>query len=238
MPAIWSKLIEAGFETGHAYAKALRMAKTCVGSTWCRYGVGDSVGFGVELENRYKGIRTPHKMKFGVSGCTRECSEAQGKDVGIIATENGWNLYVCGNGGMKPRHGDLLAADLDRETLIKYLDRFMMFYIRTGDKLQRTSVWLESLEGGIDYLRSVIINDKLGMNALLEQEIARLREKVICEWTETVNTPEAQVRFAHFINSDQRDPNVQIVSERAQHRPARPDERIPVTLIATEEANA
>ncbi|MGB2539073.1 nitrite reductase large subunit NirB [Hafnia paralvei] len=238
LPAIWSKLIEAGFETGHAYAKALRMAKTCVGSTWCRYGVGDSVGFGVELENRYKGIRTPHKMKFGVSGCTRECSEAQGKDVGIIATENGWNLYVCGNGGMKPRHGDLLAADLDRETLIKYLDRFMMFYIRTGDKLQRTAVWLESLEGGIDYLRSVIIDDKLGMNALLEQEMTRLREKVICEWTETVNTPAAQVRFAHFINSDQRDPNVQIVPERAQHRPARPDERIPVTLIATEEANA
>lgn len=140
--------------------------------------------------------------------------------------------------GMKPRHGDLLAADLDRETLIKYLDRFMMFYIRTGDKLQRTSVWLESLEGGIDYLRSVIIDDKLGMNALLEQEMTRLREKVICEWTETVNTPAAQVRFAHFINSDQRDPNVQIVPERAQHRPARPDERIPVTLIATEEANA
>ena len=110
------------------------MAKTCVGSTWCRYGVGDSVGLGVELENRYKGIRTPHKMKFGVSGCTRECSEAQGKDVGIIATEKGWNLYVCGNGGMKPRHADLLAADIDRETLIKYLDRFMMFYCVSGLK--------------------------------------------------------------------------------------------------------
>ncbi len=162
LPEIWRQLIEAGFETGHAYAKALRMAKTCVGSTWCRYGVGDSVGFGVELENRYKGIRTPHKMKFGVSGCTRECAEAQGKDVGIIATEKGWNLYVCGNGGMKPRHADLLAADLDRETLIKYLDRFMMFYIRTADKLTRTAPWLDNMEGGIDYLRSVIIDDKLG----------------------------------------------------------------------------
>jgi len=237
LPAIWHKLIAAGFETGHAYAKALRMAKTCVGSTWCLYSVGDSVGFGVELENRYKGIRTPHKMKFGVSGCTRECAEAQGKDVGIIATENGWNLYVCGNGGMKPRHADLLAADLSRATLITYLDRFMMFYIRTGDKLQRTSVWLESLEGGIDYLRSVIINDKLGINNKLEQEITTLRDKVICEWTETVNTPQAQVRFAHFINSDKRDPNVQVVSEREQHRPARPDERIPINLTATEEEN-
>jgi len=237
LPAIWRKLITAGFETGHAYAKALRMAKTCVGSTWCRYGVGDSAGLGVELENRYKSIRTPHKMKFGVSGCTRECAEAQGKDVGIIATENGWNLYVCGNGGMKPRHADLLAADLNRETLITYLDRFMMFYIRTADKLQRTSVWLENLEGGIDYLRSVIINDKLGINSTLEQEIAALRHNTICEWTETVNTPQAQVRFAHFINSDKRDPNVQVVAEGKQHRPARPNERLPVNTMVTEEEN-
>ncbi|MBW7981297.1 nitrite reductase large subunit NirB [Enterobacillus tribolii] len=238
LPAIWQKLLDAGFETGHAYAKALRMAKTCVGSTWCRYGVGDSVGLGVELENRYKGIRTPHKMKFGVSGCTRECAEAQGKDVGIIATENGWNLYVCGNGGMKPRHADLLAADLDRDTLVRYLDRFMMFYIRTADKLQRTSVWLEGLEGGIDYLRAVIADDKLGLNDQLEQEVARLRAAVVCEWRETVNTPQAQVRFSHFINSSQRDPSVQVVAEREQHRPARPEERIAVTLINTEESAA
>ena len=231
LPEIWRQLIEAGFETGHAYAKALRMAKTCVGSTWCRYGVGDSVGFGVELENRYKGIRTPHKMKFGVSGCTRECAEAQGKDVGIIATEKGWNLYVCGNGGMKPRHADLLAADLDRETLLSYLDRFMMFYIRTADKLTRTAPWLDNMEGGIDYLRSVIIDDKLGLNAHLEEELARLRAAVACEWTETVNNPAAQTRFKHFINSNQRDPNVQVVPEREQHRPATPYERIPVTLV-------
>ncbi|QKJ85314.1 Nitrite reductase large subunit [Paramixta manurensis] len=235
LPAIWKLLIDAGFETGHAYAKALRMAKTCVGSTWCRFGVGDSLGFGIELENRYKGIRTPHKMKFGVSGCTRECAEAQGKDVGIIATEKGWNLYVCGNGGMKPRHADLLAADLDRDTLVRYLDRFMMFYIRTADKLQRTSLWLESLDGGIDYLRKVIVEDKLGLNDHLEAEIARLRAAVVCEWTETVNDPQQQSRFAHFINSPLRDPNVQVVTERAQHRPARPVERIAVKIIAEEE---
>lgn len=189
------------------------------------------MGFGVELENRYKGIRTPHKMKFGVSGCTRECAEAQGKDVGIIATEKGWNLYVCGNGGMKPRHADLLAADLDRDTLIKYLDRFMMFYIRTADKLTRTASRLDNLEGGIDYLKSVIIDDKLGLNEQLESEMTRLREAVICEWTETVNTPAAQTRFKHFINSTQRDPNVQVVPEREQHRPATPYERIPVMLV-------
>lgn len=227
---IWRQLIEAGFEPVTRTPSAAD-GETCVGSTWCRYGVGDSVGFGVELENRYKGIRTPHKMKFGVSGCTRECAEAQGKDVGIIATEKGWNLYVCGNGGMKPRHADLLAADLDRDTLIKYLDRFMMFYIRTADKLTRTAPWLDNLEGGIEYLKSVIIDDKLGLNEHLEEEMARLRAAVVCEWTETVNTPAAQVRFKHFINSDKRDPNVQVVPEREQHRPATPYERIPVTLV-------
>ena len=225
LPAIWKELIDAGFESGHAYAKALRMAKTCVGSTWCRFGVGDSVGLGVELENRYKGIRAPHKFKLGVSGCTRECAEAQGKDIGVIATEKGWNLYVCGNGGMKPRHADLLAADLDRETLIRYLDRFLMFYIRTADKLQRTSVWFENLEGGIDYLRSVIIDDKLGINDELEKEMARIRQLFVCEWKETVNSPEAQIRFAHFINSPKRDDNVQFVAERQQHRPATFEER-------------
>ena len=235
LPAIWSQLIDAGFETGQAYAKALRMAKTCVGSAWCRYGVGDSLGFGIALENRYKGIRTPHKMKFGVSGCTRECAEAQGKDVGIIATEKGWNLYVCGNGGMKPRHADLLAADLDSDALLACLDRFMMFYIRTGDRLQRTSLWLESLEGGIDYLRSVIIDDKLGINSKLEAEMATLRARVSCEWKAAVNDPTQRARFAHFINSPQRDPNVQWVAERGQHRPARPEERIAVTLIEESE---
>ena len=235
LPAIWSQLIAAGFETGQAYAKALRMAKTCVGSAWCRYGVGDSLGFGIALENRYKGIRTPHKMKFGVSGCTRECAEAQGKDVGIIATEKGWNLYVCGNGGMKPRHADLLAADLDSDTLIAYLDRFMMFYIRTGDRLQRTSLWLESLEGGIDYLRSVIVDDKLGINSKLEAELSELSARVRCEWKEAVDDPTQQARFAHFINAPLRDPNVQMVAERSQHRPARPEERIAVTLIEESE---
>lgn len=238
LPAIWQQLIDAGFETGHAYAKALRMAKTCVGNSWCRYGVGDSIALGVALENRYKGIRTPHKMKFGVSGCTRECAEAQGKDVGIIATDKGWNLYVCGNGGMKPRHADLLAADLDRDTLIRYLDRFMMFYIRTADKLQRTSVWLENLEGGIDYLRKVIIDDKLGINRQLEADLSRLSAEFACEWKVTVDNPALQTRFAHFINSPQRDPNVQMVSARQQHRPARPEERIDIRQIAIEEQDA
>ncbi|MGB2078345.1 MAG: nitrite reductase large subunit NirB, partial [Vibrio sp.] len=227
LPAIWKTLIDAGFETGQAYAKALRMAKTCVGSTWCRFGVQDSVGLGSILENRYKGIRTPHKMKFGVSGCTRECAEAQGKDLGIIATDAGWNMYVCGNGGMNPRHADLLASDLDTKTLIQYVDRYMMFYIRTADKLQRTSVWLENLDGGIDYLRKVIVDDTLGINAQLEADVQALIDDYRCEWTQTLEDPASLQRFSHFINTDARDENVVFVQEREQHRPATWTEKHP-----------
>src|SRR6195952_4215477 len=170
LPDIWSELIAAGFESGHAYGKSLRTVKSCVGSTWCRYGVGDSVSLAVDLENRYKGLRSPHKIKFGVSGCTRECAEAQGKDVGVIATEKGWNLYVCGNGGMKPRHAELFASDLDTATLMQYIDRLLMFYVRTADRLQRTAPWLNQLEGGMDYLKKVIVEDSLGIGAELEAE--------------------------------------------------------------------
>ena len=228
LPAIWQQLLAAGFETGHAYAKALRMAKTCVGNRWCRFGVGDSTRLGVMLENRYKGIRTPHKMKFGVSGCTRECAEAQSKDIGVIATEKGWNLFVCGNGGMKPRHADLLAADLDEATLLRYIDRFMFFYLRTADKLQRTSVWLENLEGGIRYLQKVIIEDHLSMAESAELLMQTLRESYRCEWQETLNQPQALKRFHHFINSPLRDSLVQNVPVGMQHRPARPEERIAI----------
>ncbi len=225
LPLIWKELIDAGFESGHAYGKSLRTVKSCVGSTWCRYGVQDSVGFAIELENRYKGLRSPHKIKFAVSGCTRECAEAQSKDVGIIATEKGWNLYVCGNGGMKPRHADLIASDLDSATLIKYVDRFLMFYVRTADRLQRTSVWLENLEGGLDYLKSVVIEDRLGLCAELEAEMQHVVNTYECEWKKAINDPQALRRFRHFVNSDQPDDNVIFVPEREQIRPANIEER-------------
>lgn len=220
LPEIWDWLVKEGFETGHAYGKSVRTVKSCVGSTWCRFGVDDSVGLAIDIENRYKGLRAPHKLKFAVSGCTRECAEAQSKDVGIIATENGWNLYVCGNGGMKPRHADLFATDLDRETLIKYIDRFLMFYIRTGDRLQRTSVWRDNMEGGLEYLQKVIIEDSLGIAEELEQEMALNIGNYQCEWATTIKNPERLKRFSHFINSSDTDSNIQFVKEREQIRPA------------------
>ncbi|HVP08877.1 MAG TPA: nitrite reductase large subunit NirB [Burkholderiales bacterium] len=225
LPLIWKDLIDAGFESGHAYGKALRTVKSCVGSTWCRYGVQDSVAMAIRLEQRYRGLRAPHKIKMAVSGCTRECAEAQGKDVGVIATERGWNLYVCGNGGMKPRHADLLATDLDDETLLKYIDRFLMLYIRTGDRLQRTSVWLENLEGGIDYLRRAVCEDSLGIGAELESDMQKFVDSYACEWKQAIETPDVLKRFRHFVNSDAPDSGVVFVTEREQIRPARCEER-------------
>lgn len=219
LPDIWAELIAAGFETGHAYGKSLRTVKSCVGSTWCRYGVQDSVGMALLLEDRYKGLRSPHKIKFAVSGCTRECAEAQSKDVGVIATENGWNLYVAGNGGMRPRHAELFATDLDDETLIRYIDRFLMFYVRTADRLQRTSVWRESLEGGLDYLKEVIIDDSLNLAAELEAQMQLVIDRYECEWANALKDPEKLKRFRTFVNQQGGDPDIQFVEERGQRRP-------------------
>jgi nitrite reductase (NADH) large subunit len=224
LPEIWEALIAAGFETGHAYGKSVRTVKSCVGSTWCRYGMLDSVTMAIDIENRYKGLRSPHKLKFAVSGCTRECAEAKSKDVGVIATENGWNLYVCGNGGMKPRHADLFASDLDDETLIKYIDRFLMFYVRTADRLQRTSVWMDNLEGGLDYLRSVVIDDKLNIAEELEAEMQIVIDAYQCEWKTTVENDEKRKRFKTFVNSDEKDNTIVFVDEREQIRPATEEE--------------
>jgi nitrite reductase (NADH) large subunit len=220
LPLVWRELVDAGFESGHAYGKALRTVKSCVGSTWCRYGVQDSVSMAIRVENRYRGLRAPHKIKMAVSGCTRECAEAQSKDVGVIATEKGWNLYVCGNGGMKPRHASLLATDLSDEQLIRYIDRFLVFYIRTGDRLQRTSTWLENLEGGIDYVRKVVCEDSLGIGAELEADLQRHVDSYQCEWKNAIETPEILKRFRHFVNSDAPDPDIEFVTERGQPIPA------------------
>ncbi len=219
LPKIWKDLIDHGFESGHAYGKSLRTVKSCVGSTWCRYGMDESVSFAIELEERYKGLRSPHKLKGGVSGCIRECAEARCKDFGVIAVEGGWNLYVCGNGGANPRHAELLAEQIDNETVIKYLDRFLMFYIRTAAPLERTAKWLDKLEGGIAYLKQVVIDDKLGLADELETEMETLVGSFKCEWTQAIQDEEIMKRFNHFVNSEEPDDNLVFVSLRDQKMP-------------------
>ncbi|MBC9716144.1 nitrite reductase large subunit [Streptomyces sp. TRM66268-LWL] len=220
LPGIWARLVDAGFESGHAYGKALRTVKSCVGQTWCRYGVQDSVRMAIDLELRYRGLRAPHKLKSAVSGCARECAEAQSKDFGVIATASGWNLYVGGNGGMTPRHADLLAQDLSDTELIRLIDRFLMFYIRTADRLERTASWLERLEGGLDHLREVIVEDSLGLCDELESLMADHVAGYSDEWAETLRDPERLARFVSFVNAPGTpDPTVQFVAERDQMKP-------------------
>jgi nitrite reductase (NADH) large subunit len=221
LPFIWAELIEAGFESGHAYGKALRTVKSCVGTTWCRFGLQDSVSFAIQVEERYRGLRAPHKIKSAVSGCIRECAEAQSKDFGIIATERGWNLYVCGNGGSKPQHALLLATDIDSETCLKYIDRFLMFYIRTADPLTRTATWLNKMEGGIDYLRNVVVNDSLGMAQQWEKEMQELVDSYQCEWKAAIEDLEVRKRFNHFVNAHgEKDPTVKFETLREQKKAA------------------
>ncbi|TCB97461.1 nitrite reductase large subunit [Micromonospora zingiberis] len=236
LPQIWRRLVDAGFESGHAYGKALRTVKSCVGSTWCRYGVQDSVGLAIALELRYRGLRGPHKIKSAVSGCARECAEARSKDFGVIATETGWNLYVGGNGGFRPRHADLFATDLSTEALITLIDRFLMYYVRTADRLQRTAAWIEALDGGLDHLRSVIVDDSLGLCAELDAAMARHVQSYSDEWRDVLTDPDRLRRFTSFVNApDVPDPSITFVTERGQPvpvggRPPSPEHRQPVTL--------
>ncbi|MDX2188922.1 MAG: nitrite reductase (NAD(P)H), partial [Bacteroidota bacterium] len=209
LPYIWEELIQAGFESGHAYGKALRTVKSCVGTTWCRFGLQDSVSFAIHIEERYRGLRAPHKLKSAVSGCIRECAEAQSKDFGIIATEKGYNLYLCGNGGSKPQHAQLFATDCSEELIIKYIDRFLMFYIKTAEPLSRTATWFNKLEGGMPYLKSVLIDDSLGICEELEKEMQYMVDTYKCEWKEAVENPEIRKRFTHFVNKPEtKDPTV------------------------------
>ena len=227
LPQIWKRLIEAGFESGQAYGKAVRTVKSCVGSTWCRYGVQDSVKMAIELELRYRGLRSPHKLKFGVSGCARECAEARSKDVGVIATDRGWNMYVGGNGGFTPRHAELFASDIDTQTLIRYVDRFIMYYIRSADRLQRTATWIQSIEGGLDHVKEVVIQDSLGLSGELESAVATHVDKYQDEWNLVLEDPVKLQYFSSFVNAPaQPDPSIEFITERAQPRPT------PVNLLA------
>jgi len=222
LPRIWRRLVDAGFESGHAYGKALRTVKSCVGTTWCRYGVQDSVGLAIALELRYRGLRAPHKVKAAVSGCARECAEARSKDFGVIATELGWNLYVGGNGGFRPRHADLFATDLSTEDLVRYIDRFLMFYVRTADRLQRTASWLEAMDGGLEHLRDVVVADSLGIAAELDAAMARHVDSYVDEWRSTIDDPEWLRRFVSFVNApDTPDASITFEVERGQLVPAR-----------------
>ncbi|KAJ6590581.1 nitrite reductase [Mycena vulgaris] len=220
LPDIWEELNNAGFESGHAYGKSLRTVKSCVGTTWCRYGIGDAVGLAVQLENRYRGVRSPHKFKGGVSGCVRECAEAQSKDFGVIATDKGWNIFVGGNGGATPRHAELFAKDVPPTQVVRIIDRYLAYYIMTADRLQRTARWIENMEGGIDKLRRVILQDELGICDQLDAFMDNLIDTYQDEWAQVVKDPTKRKQFKEFVNTEERGPQSEMITERGQQRPA------------------
>ena len=230
LPPIWRRLVDAGFESGHAYGKSLRTVKSCVGTAWCRYGVQDSTAMAILVEERYRGLRSPHKLKLAVSGCTRECAEARSKDVGIIATERGWNLFIGGNGGTRPRHANLFAEDLDDDALVRTIDRLLIYYVRTGERLERTSTWVERM--GLDHIRTVILDDELGLGDELEAAMQIQIDAYECEWKATLDDEERMKRFVTFVNApDEPDPTIVFVRERGQIRPATLDEKGTAELV-------
>lgn len=235
LPDIWEELVNAGFESGYAYGKSLRTVKSCVGSTWCRFGIGDSVGLAIQLEERYKSVRSPHKLKGGVSGCVRECAEAQSKDFGLIATDKGWNIFIAGNGGAKPRHATLFAVDVPPSKVVRIIDRYLMFYIRTADKLMRTARWVESFEGGVEKLKKIILDDELGICADLEREMDALVGSYSDEWTAVVRDPERRKQFRQFVNTPDTVVGTEQIVERGQQRPANWPKEFGPMKITTEQ---
>ncbi|OOZ39595.1 nitrite reductase large subunit [Solemya pervernicosa gill symbiont] len=176
LPAIWSDLNDAGMVSGHAYGKALRTVKTCIGSQFCRFGTQDSVAMGIDLEKLSWGSWTPHKFKMAVSGCPRNCAEATIKDFGVVAVDSGYELHIGGNGGIKVRVTDLLArVETDGEVL-EYAAAFMQLYREEARYLERTAPWIERV--GLNYVKERLVDDvenrkALSARFLISQEISQ-----------------------------------------------------------------
>jgi nitrite reductase (NADH) large subunit len=167
LPKVWGELNQAGLVSGHAYGKALRTVKTCVGRDWCRFGTQDSTRLGVDLEKMTWGSWTPHKFKMGVSGCPRNCAEATIKDLGVVCVESGYELHVGGNGGVKVRSTDLLCSVQTAEQVLEYCAAFMQLYREQAHYLERTAPWLERM--GLAYVKTRIVDDAAGRRALAER---------------------------------------------------------------------
>jgi nitrite reductase (NADH) large subunit len=164
LPAIWADLNAAGMVSGHAYGKALRTVKTCVGSEWCRFGTQDSTGLGIKTEQMTWGSWMPHKFKIAVSGCPRNCAEATIKDFGVICVESGYQLLVGGNGGIHLRSTDLLCTVETEQEALDYCAAFIQLYREEARYLDRTAPWIERV--GMDYVKARIVEDDAGREAL------------------------------------------------------------------------
>ncbi len=193
LPKIWKDLSDAGFVSGHAYGKALRTVKTCVGSEWCRFGTQDSTGLGIKLEKMTWGSWTPAKVKIAVSGCPRNCAEATIKDFGVVAVDSGWELYVAGNGGMKVRVSEFLTKVETEDEVMEYAGAFMQLYREEGRHNERTAPWIERV--GLHYIKEQIVDDDKNRTELCERFLLSQQYAQVDPWAERANQQQTPAEF-------------------------------------------
>jgi len=190
LPLVWKDL---GMPSGHAYGKSFRTCKTCVGTDFCRYGVGDSTGLGIKIEKRFQGIESPGKMKLATAGCPRNCSEAMVKDVGAVAVEGGkWEIYVGGAAGAHIRKGDILCVVDSHEAVIQIMGRFMQYYIENAKYLERTYSFV--LRVGLDKIKAIVVDDSEGIAARLDAAMQATVDAYVDPWLEA-DQPATQNQF-------------------------------------------
>src|SRR5688572_16159509 len=182
LPAVWADLNKAGLVSGHAYGKAVRTVKTCVGSEWCRYGTQDSTTMGINIEKACWGAWAPHKLKLAVSGCRRNCAEAGIKDLGVVAVESGWEIHVGGNGGVKVRVADFLCKVATAPEVMEHVAAFIQLYREEARYHERTSLWVERV--GLDYVRHRIVDDPAGRQGLAQRFESSQKTAQVDPWAQ------------------------------------------------------
>lgn len=177
--------------SGHAYGKALRTVKTCVGSTFCRFGTQDSIGMGIQMEKAFERLNTPAKVKLAVSGCPRNCAEATIKDLGVVAIDGGWEIYVGGNGGVKVRESELLCTVKTEEDVMEWTGAYLQYYRETANWNERTSVWIERI--GLDEVKAALESreERLALVSRIEETLSYTTDP----WKEIIDNPELRKNF-------------------------------------------
>jgi nitrite reductase (NADH) large subunit len=196
LPKMWGDLSAAGFVSGHAYGKALRTVKTCVGSEWCRFGTQDSTGLGIKIERMTWGSWHPHKVKLAVSGCPRNCAEATIKDLGVVCVESGYELHVGGNGGIKVRATDFLCKVETEEQVLEHCGAYLQLYREEARYLERTAPWIERV--GLAYVKARIVEDRASREALHARFVESQKYAQVDPWAERARGKDAD-EFAPLV---------------------------------------
>jgi nitrite reductase (NADH) large subunit len=213
LPRMWKDLSDAGFVSGHAYGKALRTVKTCVGKEWCRFGTQDSTSLGIKLERTTWGSWHPHKVKLAVSGCPRNCAEATIKDLGVVCVDSGYELHVGGNGGIKVRATDFLCKVATEEEVIEYCCAYLQLYREEARYLERTAPWIERV--GLSHVREKIVDDAVGRRALYARFLEAQKYSQVDPWAERAHGKDA-AEFAPLGDLDANTTDAPPVAEALQ----------------------